>query len=82
MTYDLRRLRLHGLIDRVHGHRYQLTPDGQRFALFYAKLADRVFPPLFAAPQPNSPPKLQRALAAINECVNDALHQAGLRRAA
>jgi hypothetical protein len=82
MTYDLRRLRLHGLIDRVHGHRYRLTPDGLRFAVFYAKLADRVFPSLFAAPQPNSSPKLQRALAQICECVHDALHLAGLRSAA
>ena len=82
MTYDLRRLRLHGLIQRVHGHRYYLTPDGQRVALFYAKLANRVFPPLFAAPQPNSPPKLRWALAAINQCVDEALHRAGLRPAA
>ena len=29
MTYDLRRLRLHGIIERIpHSHRYQLTPDG------------------------------------------------------
>jgi hypothetical protein len=29
MTYDLRRLRLHGIIERIpHSHRYQLTnPD-------------------------------------------------------
>src|SRR4029434_6682484 len=28
-TYDLRRLRLHGLIERVpHTHRYRLTPSG------------------------------------------------------
>jgi hypothetical protein len=82
MTYDLRRLRLHGLIQRVHGHRYRLTPDGQRVAVFYAKLADRLFPPLFAAPQPNSPPKLRRALADINQCVDEAILRAGLRPAA
>jgi hypothetical protein len=29
MTYDLRRLRLHGIIERIpHSHRYQLTPAG------------------------------------------------------
>ena len=29
MTYDLRRLRLHGIIERIpHSHRYQLTPPG------------------------------------------------------
>jgi ubiquinone/menaquinone biosynthesis C-methylase UbiE len=29
MTYDLRRLRLHDLIERVpHSHRYRITPTG------------------------------------------------------
>ena len=36
MTYDLRRLRLNGLIRRIaHTHTYVLTPDGQRLAIFY-----------------------------------------------
>lgn len=82
MTYDLRRLRLHGLIERTHAHRYRLTLDGQRFAVFYAKLAERVLPPLLAAPQPNSPPKLTRALALIEQCVDDALARAALKPAA
>ncbi|HEX2052703.1 MAG TPA: hypothetical protein VHJ78_03120, partial [Actinomycetota bacterium] len=35
MTYDLRRLRLHGLIERIPGtHRYRPTPTGWRVALF------------------------------------------------
>jgi predicted MarR family transcription regulator len=39
MTYDLRRLRLHGLIQRIpHTNTYVLTPDGQRVAAFYTKL--------------------------------------------
>jgi hypothetical protein len=38
MTYDLRRLRLHGIIERIpHSHRYQLTPDGLRIALFFSR---------------------------------------------
>jgi hypothetical protein len=33
MTYDLRRLRLHGLIERIpHSHRYQTTADGLKIA--------------------------------------------------
>jgi predicted transcriptional regulator len=41
-SYDLARLRLNGLISRVAGHnRYTLTPDGQQFAIFYAKIHDR-----------------------------------------
>jgi hypothetical protein len=35
MTYDLRRLRLHGLIERIpHSHRYQTTADGLKITLF------------------------------------------------
>lgn len=83
MTYDLRRLRLHGLIHRDHGHQhYRLTQDGQTFAVFYSKLGERVIPPLFSPRQPNTPPKLRRALAVIHDCVGDALQRAGLRPAA
>jgi hypothetical protein len=50
MTYDLRRLRFNGLIQRVeHTHTYTLTPDGQRLAIFYTKLHDRLLRPLLAA---------------------------------
>ena len=36
MSYDLRRLRLHGLIERLpHSHRYRLTEAGLRTALCY-----------------------------------------------
>ncbi|HUA28978.1 MAG TPA: hypothetical protein VMC03_08825, partial [Streptosporangiaceae bacterium] len=39
MTYDLRRLRLAGLIRRIeHTNRYVLTPDGAKVAIFYTKL--------------------------------------------
>jgi len=38
MTYDLRRLRLHGLIERVpHTHRYRVTPFGLRVAIFFTR---------------------------------------------
>jgi hypothetical protein len=39
MTYALRRLRLHGLIERVpHTHLYRITSLGARVAMFYARL--------------------------------------------
>lgn len=42
MTYDLRRLRLAGLIRRIeHANRYVLTPDGVKMAVFYTKLHNR-----------------------------------------
>jgi len=83
MSYDLRRLRLHGLIRRLDGqHRYVLTDDGRRFAVFYSRLGDRLLPALFAADQPNSPAKLRRALAVIDGCVTDYVTDAGLAPAA
>ena len=43
MTYDLRRLRLNGLIRRLpHTNRYILTPDGIRIAVFYTKVHNRL----------------------------------------
>jgi len=46
MTYDLRRLRLHGLIERIpHSHRYQVTDLGIRVALFFTKVHSRILRP-------------------------------------
>ncbi len=43
MTYDLRRLRLHGLIERVpRSHRYLLTQQGIITALFFTRSYARV----------------------------------------
>src|SRR5208282_4058901 len=47
MTYDLRRLRLTGLIARIeHTNRYVLTPDGINMAVFYTKVHNRLLRPL------------------------------------
>ena len=82
MSYDLARLRLHGLIRRLDGqHRYVLTHDGRRFAIFYTKLANRVVAPLFAADQPNSPAPLRRALTTIDRATAHYLDDAGLKAA-
>jgi hypothetical protein len=46
MTYDLRRLRLHGLIERLpHSQRYRVTDLGQRVALFFTKVHSRILRP-------------------------------------
>src|SRR2546428_4328350 len=40
MTYDLRRLRLHGLIERVpKSHRYRITPARAQVPMFYARIS-------------------------------------------
>jgi len=46
MSYDLRRLRLHGLLERLKGsHRYRLTPAGLKVALFYSRTYQHVIRP-------------------------------------
>jgi hypothetical protein len=42
ITYDLRRLRLHGLIERIpKTYRYRITENGLRTAIFYTRLYNR-----------------------------------------
>jgi hypothetical protein len=67
MSYDLRRLRLKGLIGRLpHSNTYVLTPDGVRVAVFYTKLHDRLLRPLLAADAPPAPLELRQALRTID----------------
>lgn len=57
MTYDLRRLRLHGIIQRIpHSHRYQLTSDGLRIVLFFSRTYARLLRPKLAEIMPKAPP--------------------------
>lgn len=49
MTYDLRRLRLHGIIERLpRSHRYRLTSEGLRIALFFSRCYTRLLRPNLA----------------------------------
>ena len=44
MTYDLRRLRLHQIIQRIpHTNRYQVTPFGLQVAIFFSRAYSRLF---------------------------------------
>jgi hypothetical protein len=84
MTYDLRRLRVHGLIERVPTtNTYTLTPDGVRVAVFYTKIHNRLLRPLIAAgDQPPAPIELRRALATIDRVISDYADHARLQTAA
>jgi hypothetical protein len=83
MTYDLRRLRLAGLIHRIeHTNRYILTPDGIRAAIFYTKVHNRLLRPLLAADQPQAPAELRTALRTIDRHVEDYVTRARLGHAA
>jgi DNA-binding IclR family transcriptional regulator len=73
ISYHLRRLRLHGLITRIEEtHRYKLTPDGLRIALFYQRTYARVIRPglskmlsrnpAHSSPQAQALQKLQLAM--------------------
>jgi hypothetical protein len=82
-SYDLRRLRLKGLIRRLpRSNTYQLTPDGLRVAVFYTKVHNRVLAPLIAADQPPAPPPLRQALRTIDKHIDDYLTRARLLSAA
>ena len=83
MTYDLRRLRLHGLIRRVPGsHRYQITRLGVRVAAFYSKLYARTLRPgLSAEPargQPCAGVRAQKGLTALDRAMDLILREAHL----
>jgi hypothetical protein len=82
-TYDLRRLRLTGLIARIeHTNRYVLTPDGLKVAIFYTKLHNRLLRPLLAADQPQAPPELRAALRTIDHHIDDYITRARITQAA
>jgi hypothetical protein len=77
MSYDLRRLRMKGLIRRLpRSNTYVLTPDGQRVAIFYTKLHNRLLRPLTAANDPPAPLPLRQALRVIDRHVTDYIAEA------
>ena len=83
MSYDLARLRHKGLITPTRGtNTYQLTPDGQRVAVFYTKVHDRLLRPLIAADTPPAPVELRRALQTIDRHLNSYIDHARLGKAA
>ncbi|WP_219066392.1 hypothetical protein [Candidatus Mycobacterium methanotrophicum] len=76
-SYDLRRLRLKGLIMRLeHSHTYVLSGDGQPFAIFYTKVHNRLLRPLLAANAPPAPLPLRQALRTIDRHVKEYIHHA------
>jgi hypothetical protein len=80
MSYELRRLRLHGLIERLPTtHRYRLTDEGLRTALFYTRVYARILRPGMAPAVPAAPaasPKVLRQFHAAEAAVNSWCDQA------
>src|SRR5512135_759401 len=76
MSYDLRRLRLKGLVRRLeHSHTYVLTPAGLRVAVFYVEVHDRLLRPLLADAPP-APPPVRQAFRILERHVLDHVHEA------
>jgi len=75
MSYDLRRLRLHGLIERIPGtHRYTVTDRGFRLAVFLTRVHNRLLRPglsdILTTTDIDS--ALQRALHHIDAVIDNA----------
>ena len=82
ISYDLRRLRIHGLIERIPGtFRYQVTPAGIRQALFLTRLTQRLLITglaELAPPDPPMPSRLRAAARAYDAAIGDLARQSGL----
>jgi len=82
MSYDLRRLRLHGLIARIpHSHRYEPTTLGLRVALFFSRTYARLLRPILADIAPNAPPghsPIRAAFERLQTLIDQACQEAQL----
>lgn len=82
MTYQLRRLRLHGLISRQQGtHRYEVTDQGLRVALFFTRSYARLLRPGLEEIMPQAATEdspLRRAFAALERAMDQYAAQAKL----
>lgn len=79
MTYHLRRLRLHGITERIPGtHRYQLTNFGWRTALFCTRTYNRLLRPGLAQiipPEAPADPKLRHCFDELDAALNQWIDQ-------
>jgi len=80
MTYDLRRLRAHGLITRRPGsHRYDLTDTGTHHALFLTRAHDRLLRTgLAELDDDQCPSTLRAASRAYQHAVDQLSRESGL----
>jgi hypothetical protein len=82
ITYDLRRLRIHGMIERIpHTHRYRVTDTGLRHALFLTRLHARFLRPGLAELTGHPPPvpaPLRAADRAYRDAIDGLARRAGL----
>jgi hypothetical protein len=82
MTYDLRRLRAHGLITRIPGsHRYRVTDTGLHHAMLLTHVQTRILQPGLAQlldPAPPGPTRLRAAARAYQNALDQLTGEAEL----
>jgi hypothetical protein len=79
MTYDLRRLRHRGLIERIpHSHRYRVTDTGLATAMFLSAVHDRLLPTGLADLHTPTPTALRTAAHAYQTVIDKVIHTTGL----
>ena len=80
MTYDLRRLRLHGLIERIpHTHRYRVTNTGLPTAIYLTRVHDRFLPTGLAhLTDPTTTGPLHTAAARYQQAIDTLATRSGL----
>jgi len=77
ISYDLRRLRLHGLVERMpKTHRYRVTDLGFRSALFLSRSYSRLLRPGLASLVPSHQPPALTPLRQVFDKVDVAIQQA------
>jgi hypothetical protein len=79
-TYDLRRLKSHGLIERKsHTNRYRVTDPGLRTAMLITRVHDRLLPTALAQQtDPHTRHQLKTASAAYQRALDSLAEQNGL----
>ena len=85
MTYDLRRLRRKGFIQRIpHTQRYELTSEGRQLAVFFTKTYTRIVNPSLAELDPALPNEiaarspLATSWRALERAIEDKIRQAAI----
>ena len=82
MTYHLRRLRLHGMIERIpHTHRYRLTDFGLRAALFFTRTYDHLLRPGLGTVMPHLSKidsSLRRSFDSVSRELNRWIQETGI----
>jgi hypothetical protein len=82
IRYDLRKLRLHGLIERIpHSHAYRFTVRGQKLAILLVQLRKRIYGPISFGvlrhrPHPDFMPNsdFERAYHKVDQAIDQLIH--------